>query len=90
MYALLFVIYYFFSFLYRNMASSPQVNPVKKEKKIITSEASIQTLQSQGHLCEISEMLDDLSEHIGVQQLCNALEELKLITNMTGTLHQKL
>ena len=72
------------------MASSPQVNPVKKEKKIITSEAYIQSLQGQGHLCDISKMLDDLLEHIGVQQLCNALEELKLITNMTGTLHQKL
>ena len=72
------------------MTSSPQVNPVKKEKKIIMSEAYIQTLQSQVHLCEISEMMDDFSEHIGVQQLCNVLEELKLITDMTGTLHQKL
>ena len=72
------------------MASSPQVNPVKKEMKIITSETYIQTLQSQGHLCEISKRLNDLSEHIGVQKLHNALEELKLITNMTGTLHQKL
>ena len=61
-----------------------------KEKKIITGEAYIQTLKSQVHLCEISEMLDDFSEHIGVQQLQNVLEELKLITNMSGTLHQKL
>ena len=61
------------------MASSPPVNPVKKEKKIITSEAYIQTLQSQGHLCEISKMLDDFSEHIRVQQLQKVLEELTLL-----------
>ena len=72
------------------MASTPPVNPLKKEKKIITGEAYIQTLQSQGHLCEISKMLDDFSKHIGVQQLQNVLEELKLIMNMSGTLHQKL
>ena len=72
------------------MASTPPVNPLKKEKKIITSEAYIQTLQSQGHLCEISKILDDFSKDIGVQQLQNILEELKLITEMSGTLHQKL
>ena len=72
------------------MASSPQVDPVKQEKKIITSEAYLQTLQSQGHLCEISEMMDDFSEQIGVEQLHNVLEELKLIPNMTLTLHQKI
>ena len=72
------------------MASSPQVNPVKKEKRIIAAETYLQTLQSQGHLCEITKMMDDFSDQIGVEQLCNVLEELKLITNMTSTLHQQL
>ena len=72
------------------MASSPQVDSVKQQKKIITFESYLQTLQSQGHLCGISEMMDDFSEQIGVEQLHNVLEELKVITNMTLTLHQKL
>ena len=72
------------------MASSPHVDLVKEQKKIIISEVYLQTLQNQGHLCEISEMMDDISEQIGVEQLHNVLEELKCISDMTLTLHKKL
>ena len=72
------------------MALSPQVNPVRKEKRIIAAKTYLQTLQSQGHLCEITEMMDDFSDQTGVKQLCNVLEELKLISNMISTLHQQL
>ena len=65
------------------MASFPQVDPVKQQKKIITSEAYLQTLQSQGHLCEISKMMDDFSEQIGVEQLCHVMLETSIYLNLT-------